>query len=196
MDESNNSVDNVDDVDNADEIYKLLLNKEFYQYYDGNRSLPQDKKASKYLKLNSYQSICKNYMNPKLNNKRLLLMHQPGCHKRGTKIYLADHSVKRVEDVVLGDKLLGDDLKPRLVTTLCRGFGKMYKIEYAGIGEFTCNEDHILTVIIDKMYITDVTVKRLIEDGFSQHGSNPDGGSVLSFCHAFWQKANNVFFCV
>lgn len=155
--------DDTGDITN-EEIYKLLMNKEFYQYYDANRSLPQDKKAVKYLKLNSYQSICKNYMNPKLNNKRLLLMHQPGCHKRGTKIYMHDYSVKCVEDIALGDKLLGDDLKPRLVTTLCRGFGKMYKIEYGGgIGEFTCNEDHILTVIIDKVYITDVSIKRLLE---------------------------------
>lgn len=138
-----------------EELYDMLMNKEFYQYFGADHTLPQDKYASSYLKLNSYQSICKNYMHPKLNNKRLLLMHQPGCHRRGTKIIMFDKTLKSVEDIRRGDKLLPDEGdEPRTVMMLCRGVGQMYQVEYGnGIGHFICNSEHIITIVLSNHII-------------------------------------------
>lgn len=67
------------------------------------------------------------------------------CHGRGTKVLMFDGSVKKVEDVVRGDKLMGDDSTPRTVLATNTGYGEMFRVSpNAGGGDFTCNADHIL----------------------------------------------------
>jgi replicative DNA helicase len=67
------------------------------------------------------------------------------CHGKGTKILMFDGSVKAVEDINVGEKLMGDDSTPRVVLSTTVGFGKIYKVTPNKCGEaFTCNEDHIL----------------------------------------------------
>ena len=69
------------------------------------------------------------------------------CHGLGTKILMYDGSIKNVEDVVVGDKLMGDDSTPRNVLSLARGRENMYRIIPNRGGEsFTCNESHILSL--------------------------------------------------
>lgn len=67
------------------------------------------------------------------------------CHGRGTKIMMFDGSIKNVEDVKVGDLLMGDDSKPRRVISLANGFDDMYRIKYKS-GQFTCNSDHVLSL--------------------------------------------------
>lgn len=67
------------------------------------------------------------------------------CHGRGTKIMMFDGSVKNVEDVKVGEYLMGDDSTPRKVISLANGHDKMYNIKYK-TGSFTCNSEHVLSL--------------------------------------------------
>lgn len=66
------------------------------------------------------------------------------CLARGTPVLMFDGSTKRVETVVVGDRLMGPDSKPRLVLGLGQGFDQMYKIVPVKGDPFTVNAGHIL----------------------------------------------------
>jgi replicative DNA helicase len=68
----------------------------------------------------------------------------PGCHAKGTEVLMHDGTIKKVEDVIIGDKLMGPDSKPREVLKLCRGREEMVKIKPLRSPEFTVNKSHIL----------------------------------------------------
>jgi ATP-dependent Clp protease ATP-binding subunit ClpA len=69
------------------------------------------------------------------------------CHGKGTKILMYDGSIKNVEDINVGDLLMGDDSTPRKVLSLARGEDKMYRINPLNGGDaFVCNEPHMLSL--------------------------------------------------
>lgn len=79
--------------------------------------------------------------------KRGILMYgPPGCHAAGTKIIMYDGSTKNVEDVVLGDLLIGPDSKPRKVLDLVRGNEEMFLITPVKGKDFIVNRNHILSL--------------------------------------------------
>ena len=67
-----------------------------------------------------------------------------GCHAKGTKVIMFDGSIKNVEDVAVGDRLMGPDSKPRNVLALCRGREEMRKITPVKGDSFVVNKNHIL----------------------------------------------------
>lgn len=72
------------------------------------------------------------------------------CESKGTRIRMFDGSVKNIEDIVVGDKLMGIDSTPRTVKALARGKEKLYEIEYTGIdekGKMTVTGEHTLYLI-------------------------------------------------
>jgi len=68
----------------------------------------------------------------------------PGCHARGSKVLMYDGTLKNVEDVQLGDFLMGPDSKSREVLDLISGKEKMVKFKPLRSPEFTVNQHHIL----------------------------------------------------
>ena len=78
----------------------------------------------------------------------LLLWGVPGCHAKGTKVvlYKGECLTKNVEDVQVGDILMGPDSKPRNVLALCRGFDEMYRITPVKGDPFLVNGHHILSL--------------------------------------------------
>lgn len=72
----------------------------------------------------------------------LLLMEESGCHIRGTKVIMADGSIKNVEDIHLGDKVMGDDGTPRTVIQLHNGRDMMYKITQSNGNIQIVNKSH------------------------------------------------------
>jgi len=69
-----------------------------------------------------------------------------GCHAKNTEILMYDGSVKTVQHVREGDKLMGPDFKSRTVYTLIRGYGRMFKITPIKGESFIVNGDHILSL--------------------------------------------------
>lgn len=69
-----------------------------------------------------------------------------GCHAYNTKIIMYDGDMKNVQDIKVGDKLMGDDSKERNVLELKRGNDKMYEIETDKGDKFIVNGEHILSL--------------------------------------------------
>ena len=70
-----------------------------------------------------------------------------GCHQIDTPIVMFDGTRKKVQDVQVGDYLMGDDNTPRRVLELVRGEGKMYQITQSQAEPYVVNEDHILSLV-------------------------------------------------
>jgi len=75
-----------------------------------------------------------------------LLDESGKCFGKGTLIKMFDGSVKKIEDIRVGDKLMGDDGGIRNVLVLGSGRGPMYKIIPNSGDEWRCNGDHILSL--------------------------------------------------
>ena len=82
-----------------------------------------------------------------LPNGRLIQYYGgPGCHRKGQGILMYDGSIKNVEDIQIGDRLMGMDSTPRNVLSLCNGYEKMYEIQPNKGKSWVVNENHILTL--------------------------------------------------
>lgn len=68
------------------------------------------------------------------------------CLGKGTPILMFDGSVKPVEEIKVGDKIMGDDSTPRTVIQCGRGHGTLYRVEQSSGESFVCNDAHILCV--------------------------------------------------
>lgn len=94
-------------------------------------------------------------------SRSILFYGPPGCHRLGQKIIMANGTLKKVEDIVAGDQLLGINSDVREVLELRRGFGTMAQITPIKGQSFVVNLDHILT--LDNSYhpgnLIDVSVK-------------------------------------
>ena len=69
-----------------------------------------------------------------------------GCHAKGTKILMFNGSIKAVEDVVVGDLLMGPDSNPRRVLNLARGREAMVHITPNKGEAFVVNMGHMLSL--------------------------------------------------
>jgi len=68
------------------------------------------------------------------------------CWSASTPILMHDGSIKKVEDIVVGDKLMGPDSKSRIVLSLARGREKMARIVPVKGDSWVCNMSHILSL--------------------------------------------------
>lgn len=69
-----------------------------------------------------------------------------GCHGKGELISMADGTKKKVEDICVGDRLIGNDGTNRTVLELHRGVDDMYKIIPIKGNPFIVNGDHIMSL--------------------------------------------------
>ena len=75
-----------------------------------------------------------------------------GCHAEGQGILMYDGSVKKVEDVIVGDLVTGwngyNAFRPRYVEVLHYGYDRLLRVETLdGKISFDVNSNHILTVV-------------------------------------------------
>jgi len=68
------------------------------------------------------------------------------CLRRGSKVMVYSGRFKKVEDIKVGDKLMGDDSTPRIVQSVCRGRDKMYRVKQVNGDDYIVNGDHILSL--------------------------------------------------
>ena len=98
--------------------------------------------------------------------RRIAVRSGHGCFAKGTPVMRYNGRFVNVEDVKVGDTLMGDDNTPRKVTQLFRGEDNMYKFTLTSGEEYIVNEHHILTLIATQSHgtqkkgmIVDVMVK-------------------------------------
>jgi superfamily II DNA or RNA helicase len=69
------------------------------------------------------------------------------CLGKDTPILMYNGKIKLVQDIVVGDLIMGDDSTPRKVLTLARGREMMYRVSETGTDRFyIVNESHILSL--------------------------------------------------
>jgi len=77
------------------------------------------------------------------------------CLGKDTPILMYDSTIKKVQHVKVGDKIMGDDSTPRIVQTLARGRETMYKI-HTDSGHYIVNESHILSLKKSDYTVVDI----------------------------------------
>jgi DNA polymerase III delta prime subunit len=96
----------------------------------------------------------------------LLFYGPPGggkCHSINTPILMFDGSIKMVQDIAVGDIVMGDDSTARHVLSLGQGQDQMYDVVLGDGDSYGVNSDHILC-LYDKASeeIVEITVKEYL----------------------------------
>lgn len=100
------------------------------------------------------------------------------CLAKGTKIIMFNGEKELVENIKIGDLIMGDDSTPRKILSLARGREQMYKISNKKGDEYICNESHILSLKCSTNFskklrkgdIVDISVKDFLNLSKSYHG--------------------------
>ena len=108
------------------------------------------------------------------------------CLGIDTPIMMFDGSIKKVQDIRVGDKLMGDDSTSRTVLSLARGRETMYRIIPTKGDPYVVNESHILSLKSSsgksgkwqKGDIVDMSVRDYLDLPESYHGR---GGRLLGY---------------
>lgn len=92
-------------------------------------------------------------LNKKLNGGQggelIIIAARPSmgkCLGEGTKVVMFDGRMKKVEDVVVGDVLMGDDSTPRNVLSTTSGIDQMYLVKQNKGINYRVNSQHILSL--------------------------------------------------
>lgn len=81
------------------------------------------------------------------NGVKIVAIGKPGCFAPGTKVLMFDGSMKKVEDIVIGDKVMGDDGEtPRTVEKLYHDIDDMFEICPKRGTNYTVNSRHPLVL--------------------------------------------------
>ena len=83
------------------------------------------------------------------------------CLGKGTKVMMYDGTFKNVEDIKVGEQLMGIDSTPRNVLNTVVGSEQMYWIKQSNADDYRVNESHILSL----KKITQPTYKSSIVNG-------------------------------
>jgi len=68
------------------------------------------------------------------------------CLGKNTPILMFDGTIKPVQDIAIGDVIMGDDSTPRNVLSIARGRETMYRIKENNGPGYVVNESHILSL--------------------------------------------------
>lgn len=108
------------------------------------------------------------------------------CTARDTPVLMYDGTIKMVQDVQVGDQLMGDDSTPRNVLSLARGREIMYRVVQNKGDDYVVNKSHILSLKVSthmskkmpKGAIVDMSVTEYLNLPKSYHGR---GGTLLGY---------------
>lgn len=128
---------------------KLLKDSNIEDHRPDRKSFP--KSVFKFSgKLRPHQEEIKSEALQFLNTKgAVMISAYPGfgkCLKLDTPVMMYDGSIKMVQDIEIGDKIMGDDSTVRNVLSICSGQEQMYDIVPNNGETFGCNESHILSL--------------------------------------------------
>lgn len=115
------------------------------------------------------QNIICNYLEDNIfdtENNSCILKALAGCHIADTPILMYNGNVKRVQDIKINDKIMGDDSTKRTVLKLYKGRDQMYEIQCFNNEKYIVNENHILS-------LTDVTNNSIIDIPLKQYMNFP-----------------------
>lgn len=107
------------------------------------------------------------------------------CLGIDTPVMMYDGSIKPVQDIKVGEFLMGDDSTPRRVLSTCRGREQLYKVVPKKGDSYIVNESHILSLKASitksgykKGEIVDISVTDYLKLPKTYHGRS---GSLLGY---------------
>ncbi len=112
------------------------------------------------------------------------------CHAKDTPILMYDGSIKMVQDINVGDLLMGDDSTPRKVLKLAKGRDTLYDIIYPSGCKYRVNIDHILCL----KQIKNVVIKKNRTIGYDVILYKINTGSISITHHHFVRKKDVILF--
>lgn len=78
---------------------------------------------------------------------KIVVIGKPGCFAPGTKVLMYDGTTKKVENVNVGDVVMGNDNTPRNVLELCANVDEMYHIKPNKGEGYIVNSQHDLVLV-------------------------------------------------
>ena len=102
------------------------------------------------------------------------------CLRPGTQVLMFDGTTRAVEDLQVGDQLMGPDSEPRTIQQLGRGRGPMVEIRPTKGKSWGCNNVHILTLARTETYAMRPT--------YSVRRSDYRGGELVDVSVKDWQS--------
>jgi hypothetical protein len=105
------------------------------------------------------------------------------CHGAGTEVLLFDGRLKKVENVVVGDLLMGPDSKPRKVLSTTIGLGPLYKVTPKKGEPFVCNDAHVLSLKMTKFF----------QGHGNRKGGVQRGGDIVNISLSKYLNKSNSF---
>lgn len=98
-----------------------------------------------------YLSDYSDYLTTRIVSDQINLIFSPAgsgkCLGKDTPVLMYDGSTKMVQDIVVGDKLMGIDSTPRTVLSLGRGQEELFEITPTKGDKFVVNKSHILSFV-------------------------------------------------
>jgi superfamily II DNA or RNA helicase len=86
------------------------------------------------------------------------------CLGVNTPILMYDGSIKLVQNILIGDKLMGDNSEPRIVLNLSSGIEQMYKVIQEYGDSYIVNKSHILSLYNSKLNkVVDISITDYLE---------------------------------
>lgn len=141
--------------------------------------LPKELKNNIVTSVEGFLKAEKIYKENKIPWRRgILLYGRAGCHAKGTEILMYDGSIKLVEDVIVGDLLMGPDSQPREVMKLVRGNEEMYEIFPAKGKSFIVNKNHQLSLINMGFFLQGTKITVSVEDLYTNNNYGEDEGAL------------------
>ena len=98
------------------------------------------------------------------------------CLAKGTKVLMFDGTTQNVEDIMVGDWLMGPDSNPRIVHSLAHGWDEMYEVTPTKGESYIVNSEHILS-----LRYTNTDDKRYV------------GGNIVNISVKDYLKSSNQF---
>lgn len=98
------------------------------------------------LQLRDYQQELVNNTVQALNegHRNILNVASTGCHAKGSRVLMYSGALKNVEDITVGELLMGPDNLPRTVLERKHGYDDMYKVTPVKGKSFVVNGGHVL----------------------------------------------------
>ena len=90
---------------------------------------------------------------------KLVVVGKPGCFAPDTEVLMYDGNIKKVQDVQVGDRLMGDDNTPRVVQELYHDVEEMFEIRPNNGDSYTVNLKHDLVLENEEGERTIVSVR-------------------------------------
>lgn len=165
-----------------------------HESYDESNHLPErlepfDLRGDKFLELGGMHSTVLEAINSFLSSEQIyresgglyktgILMYGPPgegkCLGKGTPILMYDGSIKKVEEICIGDIIMGDDNSPRNILSVTTGQEMLYKVHQKNGDSYVVNESHIISLEGNDEYEGrkfDISIKDYLEksNDFKHH---------------------------